>query len=132
MHFFLKVIWPELFDGARPIYEALKKVELSQETYNELLGLYGQKLDGYITNSMTEEIQTQILQDVACEWLNKEDENYAKIRKNYERWTDVGVTKKVLQLASFFPLTGEKYTAVELLPGTYILYNMKKSSLKYL
>ena len=37
-------------------------------------------------------------------------------RKNYEKWRPSD-KKRLLNLASFFPLTGEKYTAVELLPG---------------
>ena len=98
--FLFQVVWKELFDGARPIYEALKKVDFSQETYNELLGLYSEKLDRYISNTLSDEVQNQILQDVACEWLNKADEYYGRTRKNYERWTlDSDSRFSTLQLA---------------------------------
>ena len=60
--------------------------------------------------------EAQILHDVACEWLNQNDTMYKQQRKNYEKWRPSD-KKRLLNLASFFPLTGEKYTAVELLPG---------------
>ena len=49
---------------------------------------------------MSDEVQNQILQDVACEWLNKADEYYGRTRKNYERWTlDSDSRFSTLQLA---------------------------------
>ena len=105
------MIWPKLCDGARPICEALKKVEFSQETYDELLGMYAKTSARYINN---QQAQAQILHEVACDWLNKDDNLYEKA--NYKRWTKKE-DKKSLKLASFLPLTGEKYTAVELIPG---------------
>lgn len=105
------MIWPKLCDGARPICEVLKKVEFSQETYDELLGMYAKTFARYMSN---QEAQAQILHEVACEWLNKPDKEYEKA--NYKKWTKKE-DKKSLKLASFLPLTGEKYTAVELIPG---------------
>ena len=61
-----------------------------------------------------QEAQAQILHEVACDWLNKPDKEYEKA--NYKKWTKKE-DKKSLKLASFLPLTGEKYTAVELIPG---------------
>ena len=110
------MIWPKLCDGARPICEALKKVEFSQETYDELLGMYAKISARYMSNrSLTNsQAQAKILHDVACDWLNKDDNLYEKA--NYKKWTKKE-DKKSLKLASFLPLTGEKYTAVELIPG---------------
>ena len=48
-------------------------------------------------------------------------------RKNYEKWRPSD-KKRLLNLASFFPLTGEKYTAVELLPG---IIDIEKYLYKY-
>ena len=67
--------------------------------------------------------EAQILHDVACEWLNQNDTMFPLFeRKNYEKWRPSDKNKKrMLNLAGFFPLTGEKYTAVELLPGMYVV-----------
>ena len=46
-------------------------------------------------------------------------------RKNYEKWRPSD-KKRLLNLASFFPLTGEKYTAVELLPGMWYYIDIEK------
>jgi len=122
---FAKVIWPKLKDGARPFYEALKKVEFSPAIYKRLLGFYedkfevsrGNELQGQISDQSQAEIQAEILYQVACKWLNDDwKDDYYHNRKNYERWTNNGVKKKVLKLAGIFPISGDRYTAPELVP----------------
>ncbi len=57
-------------DGARPFYEALKKVEFSPSTYKSLLSLYEAKLA-----ASEDKIEEGILHQVACQWLNLNDED---------------------------------------------------------
>jgi hypothetical protein len=61
-------------------------------------------------------LEKQSLEDVACDWLNKDDKWG---RKNFERWTDIGVIKRTLIIGGIFPLQGTKYTAPELIPGRH-------------
>ena len=57
-------------DGARPFYEAVKKVEFSPETYDRLLISYQQKLNNLGLGGGLEAVRDQALREVACEWLN--------------------------------------------------------------
>lgn len=107
---FAKVIWPKLSDGARPFYEALKHIELSPETYREVLSLYAEMKSNTIGYNNTPEL----LNDVACKWLTSEDP--WRLQPNWKRWIEQRTTKKKLKIAGIFPLTGSKYKAPELLP----------------
>ena len=97
------MIWPKLCDGARPICEVLKKVEFSQETYDELLGMYAKTFARYMSN---QEAQAQILHEVACDWLNKPDKEYEKA--NYKKWTKKEETRKVKICNLVFVLARKK------------------------
>ena len=65
----------------------------------------------------------KIPSQVACQWLNDDwKDDYYHNRKNYERWTNNGVKKKVLKLAGIFPISGDRYTAPELVPGKIMTF----------
>ena len=66
----------------------------------------------------------KIPSQVACQWLNDDwKDDYYHNRKNYERWTNNGVKKKVLKLAGIFPISGDRYTAPELVPGKIMTFS---------
>ena len=107
-------------------------MELSPENYEELMQLYVEKMRRlgkanpsnevipYNTYSESDAKVNQALRDVACHWLNKETRlANGKVRRNYERWGDVGPKKKKLKIGGIFPYTGIKYSAPELLPGSF-------------
>ena len=80
-------------------------------------------------NAIPMEEEENILRDVACTWLNKEDESsitYNIVNKsaiktekstNYDRWNILGEEKQELNIAGIFPMSGNVYTARELVPG---------------
>ncbi len=105
-----------MIDGARPFYEALKKVEFSPSNYKRLLGLYENTLkETSLSEAEDQSREEDILYKVACQWLNDEDDWN---KKNYEGWADSRIVKKKLKIGGIFPLSGTKYRAKELVPGT--------------
>ena len=97
-------------------------MEFSPAIYNRLLGLYENKSEVSRGQQNLNLTQDQILYDVACDWLNEESD-WGNIKmKNYQRWTDDGGSKKVLNIAGIFPLSGERYVAPELVPGKGLIF----------
>ena len=112
-------------DGAKFLYRTLEKVAFSTENYHELLGLYNKQVRAYRergikipeSSIVPKGVEQKILGDVACEWLNKVEITNRKI-SNYHDWDILGPSKRELYIAGIFPMTGTKYVARELVPGT--------------
>lgn len=117
---FAKVIWPKLKEGAKPVYEALKRIHFTPEAYDHLLTVFEEKMSNRLLEGHSQALADKLaLRDVACTWLNEAPGgsiSYRVTTKNWERWTDIGVTKKKLKIGGIFPLMGDKYVAPELLP----------------
>lgn len=129
------MIWDPLKDRAQFLYQTLEKVGFSPSNYHELLDLYNERVNSYIQNdvdlfnAVSIKEEENILRDVACTWLNKEDESsitYNIVNKsaikaekstNYDRWNILGEEKQELNVAGIFPMSGNVYTARELVPG---------------
>ena len=120
------------------MYQTLEKVGFSSNNYKELLDLYNEKIKEYLRNDtdllniIPKEAERKILREVACLWLNKEDESsitYNIVNKssikaekatNYDRWNILGEEKQELNIAGIFPMSGNIYKARELVPGEYL------------
>ena len=83
-------------------------------------------------NAIPMEEEENILREVACTRLNKEDKSsitYNIVNKsvikadkstNYDRWNILGEEKQELNIAGIFPMSGNVYTARELVPGKLV------------
>ena len=91
-------------------------MEFSPAIYKRLLDFYEDKLE-VSRDQQLHWGQEEILHQVACQWLNAKDD--WQDRKNYEIWTNNGLKKKELKIVGIFPITGQRYTAPELLPGEF-------------
>ena len=65
---------------------------------------------------ISKEEERNIIHEVACQWLNKEDDSY-RSQKNYQKWDVLGSDKLELNIAGIFPMSGNIYVARELVPG---------------
>lgn len=108
------------------MYETLRKMEFSQENYDELLALHAERE----SSSQLEPLDPDLLRDVACTWLNRQATGSRTGFKNYERWSMIGKSKQKLRIGGIFPIRGNKYAAPELLPGeiNYMSYSSLASS----
>ena len=130
------MIWDPLKDRAQFLYQTLEKVGFSSGNYRELLDLYNERVNKYsqknneLLDGIPIETEQKILREVACEWLNKEDEpvipysivnnsKHAVLAMNYDRWNILGEEKQELHIAGIFPMSGNKYRAPELVPSKY-------------
>lgn len=129
--FEFQVVWPALEEGAQFFYMALRKMELSGRNYDELLNLYNQewnRLQNKDQNGLNQNLvisennhkdEADILRKVACKWLNQKSKVSPFVETmNYDRWSTTGAVKQKLKIGGIFPMSGLKYRAPELVPGT--------------
>ena len=89
-------------------------MELTPENYEELLSIYNDLSSNTVISDIKDD--DDILREVACTWLKREAWSGAGM--NYEQWIhNVGSSKQKLRIGGIFPITGEKFSAPELLPG---------------
>ncbi|XP_040568562.1 uncharacterized protein [Lepeophtheirus salmonis] len=110
---FAKIIWPPLQEVAPRLYEIIRKMEFTQDSYRNMLKLYESSMSSKILAKNP--IDQNVINDVACSWLNAES-SIRKGNKNYELWEKIGKEKQKLRIGGIFPMHGTKYKAPELVP----------------
>ncbi|XP_014212740.1 receptor-type guanylate cyclase gcy-3-like [Copidosoma floridanum] len=97
-----KFVWNELELTAKLAFEAINRIQFSDEMYENLINSYNEKLVNNFNNLYKSSV---IEHEVACDWLKK-NLNYTLLN-----WKPVNENKNMLVVGGIFPMTGSFYTA---------------------
>ena len=113
MTIFSQVVWSPLKEGAQALYNVIKKMEFTSQSYDDLLELYNVAM----AKKGGAEDEAAVVRRVACDWLLEPGgmRNSKQVAR-YKSYTG-GPMKQKLLIGGIFPLGGDKFTARELLPG---------------
>lgn len=87
----IKLVWSEIKNIAKPIFETIYKMSFDSSSYENLLQIH----NGMVNESF---------RDSACEWLRQSKDIWTK-------WLPLNLEKKNIYIGGIFPLTGVSYNA---------------------
>nr|XP_045615701.1 uncharacterized protein LOC123768923 isoform X1 [Procambarus clarkii]XP_045615702.1 uncharacterized protein LOC123768923 isoform X1 [Procambarus clarkii]XP_045615703.1 uncharacterized protein LOC123768923 isoform X1 [Procambarus clarkii]XP_045615704.1 uncharacterized protein LOC123768923 isoform X1 [Procambarus clarkii] len=125
LHTMKKFIWGELLNAAKVAVESIRRFYLREEDYQELLSMYGDRASSCSTNSSTAlQPTSQVIEDIACEWLQRNRSDDTVVWKNW--LSHDYYAKTILWIAGIFPMSSERnigFSSHTLVNAAELAYN---------